>query len=131
MPEPVPTVATDVLLLLHAPPAVPSVNVVVEPTQALELPVIGSIGFTRTDAVTKQLAPPVKVMVAVPPDTPDTTPDVDPTAAIAVLLLLQVPPLASLNVVVALAHTVVVPVTADGIALTVTIIVSVHPVPSV
>ena len=35
------TVAIAVLLLLHTPPAVALLNVVVEPTQALVVPVIG------------------------------------------------------------------------------------------
>ena len=38
IPDEVPTVAIDVLLLVHIPPAVASLNVVVEPTQTLPLP---------------------------------------------------------------------------------------------
>lgn len=58
-------------------------------------------------------------MIAVPPDTPVTMPDVGPTAAMAVLLLSQVPPPASDSVVVKPAHTTAVPVMADGSEFTV------------
>jgi hypothetical protein len=37
------TVAIDVLLLLHVPPAVESISVTVEPTQVPDGPVIGNI----------------------------------------------------------------------------------------
>ena len=65
-------------------------------------------------------------MVAVPAALPRTTP-VELTEAIALLLLLQVPPdVASANVVVAPTQTVVVPVIGDTVApvLTVTIAVA-------
>jgi hypothetical protein len=42
IPEPVPTVATDVLLLLHIPPGLASVKEVVDPTQTEVIPVIGA-----------------------------------------------------------------------------------------
>jgi len=50
------TVAIDVLLLLHVPPAVESINVMDAPTQVLEGPTIGAIAevvvvtvkYTRT-----------------------------------------------------------------------------------
>ena len=61
-------------------------------------------------------------MVAVPADMPDTAPEGEPTVAIAVLLLLHVPPVvASPSVVVAPAQTLVVPVIAAGAGLTVTV----------
>ena len=42
-----PTAAIAVLLLLHPPPVVPSVNVIVDPAQTLALPVIApGSGFT-------------------------------------------------------------------------------------
>lgn len=59
-------------------------------------------------------------MVAVPDDTPVTTPLTEPTRAIAVLLLLHKPPLvASLSVVDAPTHMLVMPVMAAGNGLTV------------
>ena len=64
-------------------------------------------------------------MVVVPAAMPDTTPDV-PIVAIAGVLLLHVPPVVVLAiVVVAPAHTLIVPVMADtvGFAFTVTIAV--------
>ncbi len=124
MPVPDPTVATSVLLLLHVPPAVPLLSVVDDAEHALGTPAVGNMGLTSTEAVTIQLKPPVKVIVAVPPATPDTTPVVEPIVATLLLLLLHTPPLASLRVVVPLAHNVVVPVMADGMALMVTTSVS-------
>ena len=67
-------------------------------------------------------------MVAVPPATPVTIPDKTPTVAMAVRLLLQVPPVeASFNVTVDPAHITVVPVTANGTAFTVTVLVAEQP----
>jgi hypothetical protein len=52
IPVPAPTVATAVLLLLHAPPVLVVLSVVVWPTQALVLPVIAAgSGLTVTSAV--------------------------------------------------------------------------------
>jgi hypothetical protein len=60
-------------------------------------------------------------MVAVPCDTPVTDPDNVPTVAIAVLLLLHVPPLGVLErLVLALSQTTNVPVIAVGTTFTVT-----------
>jgi hypothetical protein len=42
MPEPVPTVASAVLLLLHIPPVLVVLKVVVEPAQTDRMPVIGA-----------------------------------------------------------------------------------------
>ena len=68
------------------------------------------------------------MIVLVPTDTGETVPVPEPIVAIPVLLLLQVPPPPSLNVVVDPRHTVVVPLMADGSAFTVTTVVAVHPV---
>ena len=49
IPEPVPTVATAVVLLVHVPPGVASASVVVLPTQTVKVPVTGAVvapGFT-------------------------------------------------------------------------------------
>ena len=51
------TVATEVLLLLHVPPVVASVNVVVEPTHTADAPLIAAgSGLTVIVVVVKQLA---------------------------------------------------------------------------
>ena len=69
-------------------------------------------------------------MVGVPADTPVTTPVVL-TVASAVLLLDQVPPVGELeSAVVKPAHTVSVPLIADGVRLTVTVLVVWQPVGS-
>ena len=70
-------------------------------------------------------------MVEVPDVTPVTTPVPGTTVATVVVLLLQVPPPASLNVVVDPIHTNVVPEIDDGNALTVTVATAIQPVPSV
>jgi len=55
----------------------------------------------------------------------------EPTEAVVILLLLQVPaPLASLSAVVLPVHTVVVPVIADGNGTTFTVVVALHNPPS-
>jgi hypothetical protein len=66
MPEPVPTVAIVVVLLLHVPPAVASLSVVVEATHALKVPAMftGS-GLTVTEAVAIALSPLPSVIVTV------------------------------------------------------------------
>ena len=46
-PVPVPTVATVVVLLVHLPPAVPSLSVPACPTHSVVIPVMGSgLAFT-------------------------------------------------------------------------------------
>jgi hypothetical protein len=63
-------------------------------------------------------------MIVEPNATPVTTPVEDPTVAIAVLLLLQVPPeIASLRAVVRPEHTTVLPVIAAGREFTDTLVV--------
>ena len=51
-----PTVALAVLLLVHVPPVVTSVNVVVVPVHTFSVPVIGltDVGVTVTTVVTSQ-----------------------------------------------------------------------------
>ena len=71
-------------------------------------------------------------MVAVPAETPETTPVPDATAAIAVLLLLHVPPpVASVNVVVDATHRADVPPIAAGSAFTVIVFAAIQPDASV
>src|ERR1043165_5726673 len=69
-------------------------------------------------------------MVALPANTPPTTPVDEPTVAVAISLLLQVPPVVVLlRVVTPPSHTLAVPVVA-AIGFTVTIVVTLHPVES-
>jgi len=89
----VPTDAIAGLLLLHTPPGVRSVKLEVDPRQILGDPVIGDIGFTVMVVVLKHPLGNVYEMTGFPPETPVTTPVVDPTEATNGLLLVQVPPL--------------------------------------
>ena len=127
------TVAWAVLLLLHVLVPLGLLNVVVRPTHTDPTPVIAAgSGLTVTGVVTKQPVGNVNVIVALPADTPLTTPVEEPTDAIAELLLLHaVVPDASLNVVVAPTQTVAVPVMDAGCGLTVIGLVIKQPVPSV
>jgi hypothetical protein len=126
---PEPTVATVVLLLVHKPPPVPLLSVVVTPLlHTVKVPVITpGNGLTVTTVVALQPVPKLYDIVALPATAPVTMP-VEPIAAMAELLLLHVPPEGvPLKVVVAPEHTTLVPVT-DGVATTVTSRVLVHPV---
>jgi len=50
-----PMVATEVLVLLHVPPDVPSVNVVVLPAQTEVVPeIVAGTAFTVTTAIARQ-----------------------------------------------------------------------------
>jgi hypothetical protein len=69
----------------------------------------------------------VYVIATVPAVTPVTIPVPDPTVAIPLLLLLQVPPVvASLSVIWEPAITVLLPEIAPGVGFTVTIVVEEH-----
>ncbi len=69
------------------------------------------------------------MIVAVPPATPDTTPDVEFTVAVPVAPLVQVPPEGDDdNVVVDPVHTESVPDIAEGVVFTVTAFVAKQPV---
>lgn len=120
-----PTVATDVLPLIHVPPGVVDVSVVVRATHRPRLPVmLAGVALTVIDLVTAQPAPREYVIVTVPEITPLTIPDREPAVAIDVLLLVQRPPgTALVSVTVAPAQTVAGPVMADGLALTVIVLV--------
>ena len=70
-------------------------------------------------------------MLLVPANIPVTTPDDAPIFALP-LLLVHVPPVGvEFNVVVNPAHTVVIPVIVVGLALTLTVVILIQPVPSV
>jgi hypothetical protein len=107
------TVATDGSLLVQLPPLVGD-KVVVAPTQMLLEPVMLTVGkaLMVTAAVGRETHPvalDVKVKVAVPAETPVTTPALV-TVAMEALLLAQVPPLVGDKVVVAPTHIVLEPV---------------------
>ncbi len=124
MPVASPIVATAVLLLVHVPPPA-SVRVELVPTQNDETPEIGlGNGFTVTVVVIRQPVGRVYVITDVPVETPETIPVVDPTVATVVLLLSQVPPPASDNVVVLPTQTFVVPVMGLGSGFTVIVVVT-------
>ena len=128
MPVDEPIVAIELLLLLHAPPAVVSFKFIVEPTHTGFVPVIAVIGLTVTIVVVKQPVLSKYVIVVVPAAIPVTLPD-DPIVAIAVLLLLHEPlPDALLNVVVKPTHTFAMPEMAVGNGLIVTTDVALQPV---
>ena len=91
------TVATDVLLLLHAPPAVPSeLRAIKDPAHTDDGPlIVPAVAAAFTFIIVCALGLPqpftVYVMITLPGATPLTTPE-DVTVAIAGLLLLQAPP---------------------------------------
>ena len=125
-----PTVATDGVPLLQLPPAVASVSVVLAPAHNTPVPeTVPALGAVLTDttrvaAAVPQLFVTVYDIVVVPAATPDTIPDV-PTVALAVLVLLHVPPAAaSVSVTLLPIHTAdgpdIVPATADGLTVTIT-----------
>ena len=70
-------------------------------------------------------------MVAVPRLLPETIPVLRPTVAIVVLLLVHVPPPASVNADVAPRHTLILPVIAPGDETTFTVVVAIQPFGSV
>ena len=127
-----PIVAIVISLLLHVPPTVASVSVVVRPIQALIVPPITENAVTVTTVVTLHPVDIVYVIVAFPAATPVIVPSAAPAVAIAVLLLVHVPPLvASDRVIVDPAQTGVEPVIAGGNGLMVTCVVILQPVASV
>jgi hypothetical protein len=131
-PLPEPTVAIEVLLLLHMPPGSVLDSVIVLPWQPVDGPSIfaGAL-FTLTTVVVVQLVTAaVKVIAAVPLLTPVTIPVAAPIVATAVLLLAHdnVEEL-FVSAAVVPTHTVVLPDIAAGGGLTVTIAVFMQPGP--
>ncbi len=132
-----PTVATEVTLLLHVPPDVASVRLVVDPWHTLGVPrITAGSGFTVTVLDVVQPLVAVYVISAVagvllPVTTPPTVPVIRFTVAIPVAPLTQVPtgPAGSLKLVVEPWQTVSVPVMPGGEAVTFTVVVAIpaHP----
>jgi hypothetical protein len=120
MPVPDPTLATAPSLLLHVPPIVESFKVIVVYTHATLLPKIAD-GAPYTDTVV--VTNPHKfeyVIVAVPGPTAETMPLTESIVAIAVSLLLQMPPDTVLvRGVVKPTQTEVIPEIAEGEGTTV------------
>jgi hypothetical protein len=84
------------LALLHDPPGVASPSVVADPTHTLAVPVIATgVAFIVIGYIAIQPAGPKSVIVAGPADTPVATPVVEFIVAIAALLLLQAPTVAT------------------------------------
>jgi len=136
MPPTTPVVALTVpnagLLLVHVPPPVELPKVIVAFTLTVAGPVIvAGDELTVTTVLTLQPALRVYVMEDVPVATPVTRPEDALIVAIEVVPLLQVPPLVeSLNAVVNPVHTTAVPVIA-GTAVTVIVVIRMHPVLSI
>jgi len=127
-----PIVATPVLLLLHVPPDVVELSVVLLPAQMLVVPVIeAGVLFTVNVEVAIQL-PILYVIVAVPAPAPVAVPVDEPIVATPVLLLLQVPPLTELvSVELPPTQTDIVPPIDAGELFTVITVDVKHPVPCV
>lgn len=127
-PDALPIVAINVLLLFHVPPIVASLSVVVKLAHTLTAPMIGVITPTTfTVAVLVQPEASVYVTEVLPTLTPVTIPVDRSIVAIAVLLLLHVPPVvASDKVVCVPVHTFIFPVIGKA-AFTVTETVALHP----
>jgi hypothetical protein len=111
-------VATVVLSLVHTPPGLALLSVVVRPGHTLPEPEIRfGNAFTVTTVLRLQLLPVVYVIVVVPAATPVTTPVLLTVATL--LALLHVPPPVRLSSWVVLpAHTVAVPVITSGSSFT-------------
>jgi hypothetical protein len=101
-PVPLITVAIPVLALAHVPPVVPSVNVMVEPTQTGDDPgIVDGVVLTVTMVVVVQPVPREYVISDVPDMIPATTPVPPTTVATVVVPLVHVPPVVpSVNVIV-------------------------------
>ena len=89
-PLEVPTVAIEVLLLFQVPPVEELLRVMVFPAHTVLLPVMGEL-LIVIDWLAGELHPVEYIILEAPLATPVTIPVAEPTVAIAVLLLLQVP----------------------------------------
>ena len=115
----VPTVATEVVLLLHVPPAVASVNWDEELAQIVVLPEIAAGAANTVTVLVTHNAPQlfriVYVMAEVPTATPVSTPESEPIVATATVAELHMPALAiSDSCIVDPLHTVAGPVIGPG-----------------
>ena len=119
-----------ILLLLHDPPVVSLLKVVVAPSHTKAMPVMAAgSAFMVSMAVLKQPAGREKVMVLVPAERPVMIPVMEPTAATDVLLLLQeaLPDNGSESMAVAPLHMPDAPRIALGCRFTVATVIVLHP----
>lgn len=132
-PVPAPIVATEVALLLHVPPVLVLLSVVVAVAHTCVAPVIAAgVAFTVASAVRIQPPGNMYVIIALPAVTPVTTPKLASTVAIDVLPLVHVPPVVALaRVVVNPSHTCKPPVITAGSGFTVATSVRIQPVASI
>jgi hypothetical protein len=124
-PEPEPTVAILVLLVLHVPPVTLLLNVMFEPEQTDAVPgMMAGAVKTVTVAVASGAQPLEKEIIVLPAVPPVTIPVNGSTLATIVLPLLQVPlVIASLSVVASPEHTFLTPDIAVGKGVTVDVTV--------
>ncbi len=122
-----PTVATDVLLLVHAPPVTALLNKVVDPTQTLAVPlIVPGEEITETMVVARHPETTYEI-VEVPVVTPVTQP-VEITDAFAGAEELHAPPVVALvRQVTPLMQTVVSPVIGATPVVTVTVVPAEQP----
>jgi hypothetical protein len=121
------TLATDGLRLVHMPPIMASLNVVVKPWHKLDAPIIvvgNALTVTAVDA--KQPVDNMYTTVATPGLTPVTAPVSTSTVAIVVPLVLHVPPPEPVNVVIWPTHTFAGAI-APGKGTTVTVFIAAQP----
>ena len=128
------TVAIPADPVLQVPPVklIPCVKVIVPPVHKLA-PVIKVYGFKSPVNVLVVLQPVLRVYRITPVPYPKqvTTPEEDPTEAIPKSKVLHTPPPdASLSVVVAPIHLVMLPVMDAGIGFTVNVAVDTQPLPT-
>jgi hypothetical protein len=129
-PVPLTAVATLVVPLVHVPPVVASVNVIVEPAQkAADAGMVDGVVLTVTIAVAVQPVPNEYVIMAVPETTPVTIPLLVPTVATDVVPLVQFPLVVpSVKVIVVPEQKAAAPDIAVGKPFTVMTFVALHPV---
>jgi hypothetical protein len=136
MPETIPVdgaiVADAGVPLVQVPPLVASASVVVLPAHTLNVPVMAAgSGLTVYTFVALQPVDSMYIIVDVPADSADTIPALV-TVPTVVVPLLHVPPAgAEDKVVVAPSHAMAVPVMAEGVRLTVTVLCTLQPVGNV
>ena len=118
------------VLLVHLPPVVPSLKVVLCKAQIVVIPVIGNgLAFTEITVVAVHPAPNEYVMIVVPMLTPQILPLDEPIVATVTSVLVQLPPLtASASVRHTPVHTFGPPAIAVAVGFTVTICVTMQPV---
>jgi hypothetical protein len=130
LPPALVTVAWATLLLVHVPPLIASVRLIIDPEHTLVGPAIAAgKGLTVTGAVTKQpLAVIVYDTVVKPDDRPVSTPPAVMVAVPAGLTAHVPPPGADVNVIDEFTHTGPLPPIGEGVGLTLITVVLVQPV---